>query len=209
METNQKSEIVETETLEGTARIEAFSDGVVAIIVTILILEIHVPELLEYTNSAAWDAFSHILPKLVAFFISFVTVAIFWVNHHHFFHPLKKSDSAMLWHNNHLLFWLSVVPFVTAFAGNYPSIPFVVALYGFVLFMAAFAFTLMIRYVYFKTNLYPENTTKESRMIHYKRSWPGTFLYGISIPLAFVHPYIAIAIFLILPVFYFIPQRVE
>jgi uncharacterized membrane protein len=95
-----------------------------------------------------------VFPKLIGFLISFVTVAIFWVNHHHFFHPITKSNGALMWYNNHLLFWLAVVPFVTAFLGDYPTLPAVVALYGFVLFMAALTFTAMIHFVFLRVLFY-------------------------------------------------------
>lgn len=201
---NQKS----IEALEGTGRIEAFSDGVIAIIVTILILEIHVPEIHTLTNMGAWQAIIPILPKLAGFLISFVTVAIFWVNHHHFFHPIEKSNGALMWYNNHLLFWLAVVPFVTAFLGDYPTQPVIVALYGFVLFMAALAFTLMIHFVFFKSMLLPESVTPQVRKMQFKRSWIGVGLYGASVLLAFVHPYISLSIFVIVPLYYFFPRMI-
>lgn len=197
------------EGLEGTNRIEAFSDGVIAIIVTILILEIHVPSVLTLSNQGAWLAIIPILPKLLGFLVSFVTVAIFWVNHHHFFHSVKQSDAALLWHNNHLLFWLAVVPFVTDFIGDYSEIPLVVALYGFVLFMGAFAFLLMTRHVYFQSALLPEEFSLSARKAQYRRSWIGVILYGLSVVLAFIHPYISFAVFFIVPLYYFIPRRIE
>ncbi|MBP9686863.1 MAG: DUF1211 domain-containing protein [Candidatus Doudnabacteria bacterium] len=196
------------EALEGTNRIEAFSDGVVAIIVTILILEIHVPELDAVTNAGALHALVPLLPKLTAFLVSFITVAIFWVNHHHFFHALPKSNGALLWYNNHLLFWLAVVPFATAFLGDYPTLPVVVALYGFVLFMAALAFALMIRFVFFKSSLLPETVTVKVRQWQFRRSLIGVALYGGSAVLAFVHPYVSLAVFVIVPLFYFFPQMI-
>src|SRR5882724_9134733 len=126
--------------LEGTNRLEGFSDAVMAIVVTLLILEIKVPDLHNLTNGEVFSALVPVWPKLVSFFVSFFTVAIFWVNHHHFFHAIPKTDSALLWMNNALLFWITVVPFVTAFIGDYHTVPVVVALYGAVLCMAALAF---------------------------------------------------------------------
>src|SRR6185436_20268764 len=158
------------EALEGTGRIEAFSDAFIAIVITILILEIHVPQLVTLTSAEAWQAIIPMLPKLAVFLLSFATVAIFWVNHHHFFHPIAKSNGALLWYNNHLLFWLAIVPFVTAFVGDYFSVPLVVALYGFVLFMAATAFTLMIRYVFFHSPLLPERVSFPERRRQSRRA---------------------------------------
>ncbi len=196
-------------TLEGTGRIEAFSDGVIAIVVTLLVLEIRVPEIRELTNAAALSALVTIAPKLAGFFISFVTVAIFWVNHHHFFHPVTKSDGALLWYNNHLLFWLAVIPFVTAFVGDYPTIPLVVAVYGFVLFMAALAFTLMSGHVFFRSALLPESISVTTRTLQFRRAGIGVIVYGVSVFAAFVHPYIALAIFVMVPLYYFLPGRIE
>lgn len=199
---------INNEALEGTNRIEAFSDGVIAIIITILILEIHVPEIHDITNIGILHAITPIIPKLIVFLLSFIAVAIFWVNHHHFFHPIKKSNGALLWYNNHLLFWLAVVPFATAFLGDYPTLAPVVAFYGFVLFMSALAFTLMIDFVFFKSHLLSEEISIETRHIQYKRSLLGVGLYFSSIFLAFIHPYVSLSIFIIVPAFYFFPNMI-
>ena len=196
------------DTLEGTGRIEAFSDGVIAIVVTLLILEIRIPEIHQLTNAAALSALIPVIPKLISFAVSFITVAIFWVNHHHFFHPIEKSDGELLWFNNHLLFWLTVIPFVTAFIGDYPTIPLIVALYGFVLFMAALAFTLMSYHVFFRCELLPERISMATRKKQFKRSLFGVFLYGSSVIVAFIHPYLALAIFAIVPIYFFLPQSI-
>ncbi|MBY0376472.1 TMEM175 family protein, partial [Patescibacteria group bacterium] len=198
----------DTHALEGTGRIEAFSDGVIAIIVTILILEIKVPHITDLTNQGAWTALKLVFPKLLGFLASFITVSIFWVNHHHFFHSVEKSDGKLLWYNNLVLFWLAVVPFVTAFIGDYSEVPVAVALYGFVLCMAAIAFNLMIRYVFFHSNLLPEKFSMMERQTQYKRSWTGVVLYGASVPLAFVHPVVAMSLFVITPIYYFLPRRI-
>ncbi len=197
------------QTLEGTGRIEAFSDAVVAIIVTILILELHVPQIAIFTNAGAWQAIVPILPKLATFLISFVTVAIFWVNHYHFFHPIEKADNGLLWHNNHLLFWLAVVPFVTAFLGDYPTISLVVALYGFVLFMGGTAFMLMLKHVFFHGDLLPASVSMAARKRQYKRALLGVVSYGLSVVLAFVSPYISLAIFVLIPLYYFLPEKFQ
>lgn len=197
------------EALEGTGRLEAFSDGVIAIIVTILILELKVPEIHDQTLGGSLHALLPLLPKLGGFLVSFVTVAIFWVNHHHFFHALKKSNGALLWYNNHLLFWLAVVPFATALVGDYPQLPLVVSLYGLVLCLAALAFSLMIRYVFFCSNLLDADIPSNVRRSRYRRSWLGVACYGLSALLAFVHPYLSFAIFVIVPVYYFLPQSIQ
>ena len=204
-----KTHTIQKAPLEGTGRIEAYSDAVIAIVVTLLILEIHVPELVELTSHAAWEGLVHIFPKLVTFLLSFITVAIFWVNHHHFFHAIKKSDGALLWYNNHLLFWITVIPFATAFLGDYPMVPLVVALYAFVLCAGVAAFSLMTWHVFFRSNLLPDTTTMEARTFEFRRSSIGVFVYAAAIPAAFIHPYISFAIFILVPLYYFAPRRIR
>jgi len=195
--------------LEGTSRLEAFSDGVFAIVITLLIFEIKVPEFKELSNAGAMRAIVEILPNLSGFLVSFVTVAIFWVNHHHFFHAIIKSDAGLLWYNNHLLFWITIIPFATAFLGNYPTIPLVIALYGFVLFMAALAFMIMNWHVSFKTNLLPETISTEIRWKEFRRALLGVIIYGLAVPAVFIHPYISYAIFILVPLYYFLPRRIH
>lgn len=194
--------------VEGTGRIEAFSDGVIAIVITLLVLEIRIPEIHQLTNAGALEAIMHLAPKLAAFFVSFVTVAIFWVNHHHFYHPITKSDGALLWHNNHLLFWLAVIPFATAFVGDYPGISLVVAVYGMVLFMAAAAFALMVRHVFFRSDLLPDTITRTMRRAQMRHTVVGMIAYAVSVGIAFVHPYAAIAVFVMVPLYYFLPRKI-
>ncbi|HEV7423714.1 MAG TPA: TMEM175 family protein [Candidatus Paceibacterota bacterium] len=196
-------------TVEGTERIKAFSDGVIAIVMTLLVLEIRVPEIHQFTSAGVIAAFVPIIPKLVGFAVSFLTVAIFWVNHHHFFDPIEKTNGRLLWHNNFLLFWVAVVPFVTAFIGDYPYISFVVALYGFVLFMAVSAFSMMSNYVFFHSSLVPESVTQKVRIREFRRSLPAVVLYCVSIFTAFLNPYISLALFILLPLYYFVPSRIE
>jgi uncharacterized membrane protein len=195
--------------VDGTGRLEAFSDGVMAIVVTLLILEIKVPQISVLTNEAALSAIISIVPKLISFLVSFLTVAIFWVNHHHFFHAIEKTDGTLLWHNNHLLFWITVIPFATACIGDYSTIPLVVALYGFVLCMGAIAFTLLGRYVYFHTDFLPEFVSMEERKKQFRRSRFGAVVYGLSVVTAFIDPHISLAIFILLPIYFFIPESVQ
>lgn len=120
-----------------TTRIEAFSDGVLAIIITLLVLEIKVPELHNaHSIAEAFHALNALTPKFLSFVLSFVFVAVFWVNHHQFFHLVRHADRWLLWLNNLLLLTLSFVPFPTAFIGDYPRNPVALALFG-VALMAA------------------------------------------------------------------------
>jgi uncharacterized membrane protein len=116
------------------ARIEAFSDGVVAILITIMVLELKVP------LAAGPDALSPMIPVLLCYLLSFVFLGIYWSNHHHLFQAVKKVDGRILWANLHLLFWLSLVPFVTAWMGENGFATWPVACYGIVLLCAAIAY---------------------------------------------------------------------
>src|SRR4051812_33599007 len=114
----------------GKTRLEAFSDGVVAIIITIMVLELKPP------HSPSAPELLKLTPVFLGYLLSFVVVAILWVNHHHLLHTVERVDGRILWLNNHLLFWLSLVPFTTAYIGESHLAPLPVALYGFVLFCA-------------------------------------------------------------------------
>jgi len=193
-----------------TTRIEAFSDGVIAIIITIMVLELKVPELAErFTREEFLREGKHLLPKLLAYAMSFVIVAIFWVNHHGFFHNLKKSDGKLLWYNNFLLFWLSLVPFVTAFLGEHPLAVEAVMCYGFVLMMAGLAFPLMGNYAMFRAGLMRDEVSPEMRQKIYRRNYPGVVLYTLSVLSAPLSIWISWAIFFIVPVYYFMPRQFE
>lgn len=191
--------------LAGTGRIETFSDGVVAIIVTLLIFEVAVPVVDRPTNQKLLEALGEEVPKFLSFAVSFFTVAIFWVNHHHFFHRITHSDWKLMWLNNLLLFWLTVVPFSTAFIGDYPREPVAVAVYAFTLCMAALAFTLMGHYVFFGGRLVEDSVSEAERRKEWHRSWWGTGAYAAAVALAFVWVYAALAIIAVLPFVYVVP----
>ncbi|MBK7252620.1 MAG: TMEM175 family protein [Ignavibacteria bacterium] len=192
----------------GTNRMEAFSDGVFAIVVTLLVLELRVPVLPE--NFSTQDVLKELLrlfPKFFSFAMSFVIVAIFWVNHHQFFHSLEKTDRAMLWYNNLLLFWLSFVPFPTAFIGEHPVSMIPVMLYGAVLFFAGVSFNLMLRHAV-KAKLFLKSVSDEVLNQSVKRGVIGPVVYFVSIISAFISVYVSLSIFLLVPVIYFIPQKI-
>src|SRR6185369_5530099 len=123
----------------GKNRLEGFSDGVVAIIITIMVLELKVP------RDASAQALLQLTPVFLSYALSFLVVAIIWVNHHHLLHTLEHVTGRILWLNNHLLFWLSLVPFTTGFMGENHLAPLAVALYGLVLFFSGVAFDLLRR----------------------------------------------------------------
>lgn len=195
--------------IEGTNRLEAFSDGVIAIIMTLLIFEVHVPALTDLSLSTAFAALLAIAPKLISFAVSFFTIAIFWVNHHYFFSRVTHTDWKLLWYNNLLLFWLAMVPFTTAFIGDYPTQPVVVSLYALTLCLAGLSFTLMGHYVFFKSKLLSETVPMSERRREWLRSWLGTGLYGSASALAFVFVYASLIIVAIIPFLFVIPNLLQ
>ena len=130
----------------GVSRIEAFSDGVLAIVITLLVLEIKSPELHVPTSTMeALHALLALAPKFASFLLSFLFIAVFWVNHHRFFLLVRRADWGLLWSNNILLFLLCTIPFPTAFMGDHPNNPVAVALFAFLLLLAGLAFNSMWR----------------------------------------------------------------
>ena len=123
----------------GKNRLEAFSDGVLAIIITIMVLELKVP------HGSDWATLQTLIPVFVSYVLSFIYVGIYWNNHHHLMHAVKQVSGAMLWANLHLLFWLSLLPFVTGWMGENHFAPLPTALYGGVLLMAGAAYWILVR----------------------------------------------------------------
>jgi uncharacterized membrane protein len=193
--------------VEGTARVEAFSDGVIAIIVTLLIFEIRLPDLPPGGTSADfWAALVSLAPKFGSFALSFLAVAIYWVNHHHFFSGITHTDWKLLWANNLLLFFLAIVPFTTAVLGDHLDQPAAIALYALDLGLAAAAFSLMGWYVLFRGRLVSEEIPERERRFEFRRSLIGTALYLVGVPLAFLAPGVALALFVVLPITYVVPN---
>jgi uncharacterized membrane protein len=202
---NQAHDHRERPLVEGTGRLEAFSDGVFAIVVTLLIIEVHLPELVGSGNDAMWAALASIAPKLVSFTVSFATIAIYWVNHHHFFSRVTHSDWKLLWANNFLLFWLTVVPFTTAVVGDHPTEPVAVFIYGINLGLAAGAFALMAWYVFFKGDLASSAVTMIERRSEFRKASVGAIVYLTAAVIGLLAPTVALALFLILPFAWVVP----
>ena len=178
---------------------EAFSDGVIAIIITIMVLELQVP------REATWAALARIAPVFTGYVLSFLVVAIMWVNHHHLLYAARRVEARLLWANNLLLFCMSLIPFVTRYVGLNFMVPFAVALYGAVLALCAFAFTL-VRYIVNLHYLGDEELSAYNRGKLLKSVYSAS-LYASSVPLAYVSVYISFAIFVLIPVIYFFPER--
>jgi uncharacterized membrane protein len=183
-------------------RIETFSDGVIAIVITIMVLQLHIPQLKEdCTSNEVWDAIYSIVPKLFDYLLSFVVISILWLNHHALFDKLPHSTSKLVWYNAFLLFAMSLIPLPTAFLSKYPLLPQAVMFYGFIMFLNTFAFMLLRRYIEVKAKLIPYNQmVQKSNLI-------ASALYLLSIPLAFFSVYFSYIIFMGIPIWYFLPDK--
>ena len=184
-----------------TTRLEAFSDGVLAIIITIMVLELKVPHAVELA------ALKPVLPVLLSYVLSFIYLGIYWNNHHLLFQVTEEVSGGILWANLHLLFWLSLFPFTTAWMGENHLAAIPTAIYGFVLLMAAIAYYVLQRTIIAKEG-------RESLLAQaVGRDWKGKLsplLYLAAIPLAFVSPWIAGGLYVFAALLWLIPDpRIE
>ena len=186
-------------------RLEAFSDGVIAIIITIMVLELRPPEGIDWK-----DLQSNSLPAIFSsYLLSFIYVGIYWNNHHHMLHATKKVSGGILWANLHLLFWLSLFPFVTAWMGNTwkwqrqpPSVP--TAVYGFVLLMAAIAYLIL------QCAIIHNEGRHAMLAAAIGADWKGklsSVFYFAAIPLAFANPWISNGLFVLVALIWLVPDR--
>ena len=182
-------------------RLEAFSDGVIAIIITIMVLELKVP------HAATLDALLPLVPVALSYVLSFVYVGIYWTNHHHLLHASERINGGILWANLHLLFWLSLVPFVTGWMGENHFAPAPTALYSVVMFMAAVAYSILARAIIGEHG--PDSRLARAIGRDFK-GWLSLGLYVVAIATAFVRPWIAHAIFVGVAVMWLVPDpRIE
>jgi uncharacterized membrane protein len=182
-------------------RVEAFSDGVIAIIITIMVLELKVP------HGAEWSALRPLLPVFVAYLVSFVYLGIYWNNHHHLFHAVKHVDGRVLWSNLHLLFWLSLVPVVTHWIGEHHRSVVPVTMYGVVLLGAAIAYSILVRALLARHG-------RESALAQaIGRDFKGIVsvaLYVVAILAARANTWVAIAIYGLVAAMWLVPDtRIE
>jgi len=179
-------------------RMEAFSDGVIAIIITIMILELKVP------HEGDLAALIPLIPKFLSYVFSFVFIGIYWNNHHHLLQATKQVNGAVLWANLHLLFWLSMVPFVTGWMGenNFATIP--VAIYGCVLWLSGLSF-----YILVQTLLASHDSDSVIASVFSKdpKGMWSLLIYTAAIPLSFVSAWIAVTLYVIVSVMWLIPER--
>jgi TMEM175 potassium channel family protein len=179
-------------------RLEAFSDGVIAVLITILVLELHTP------HGADWSALQPLREVFLAYVLSFVFLGIYWSNHHHMLHATERVNGAALWANLHLLFWLSLVPFVTGWVGQTSVAPLPAALYGVVFLGAAVAYTIL------QAILIREHGPTSKLAAAVKKGVKeqvSLALYAIGIPLAFYNGRIAVAIYASVAAIWLVPDR--
>jgi uncharacterized membrane protein len=182
----------------GKNRLEAFSDGVIAVLITIMVLELKVP------HGSGWETVEPLMPGLLTYVLSFVFLGIYWNNHHHMLHTVDRINGAILWANHHLLFWLSLVPFTTGWMGENHWEPLPTAVYGAVLLMSGLAFLILERAIIRHQGAHSKLKAALGKDIKGKLS---AALYVVAIPLAFVHQLISDAIYFAVALMWLIPDR--
>jgi uncharacterized membrane protein len=181
-----------------TGRLEAFSDGVIAILITIMVLELKVP------HGAELAALRPILPVFLTYVLSYVFLGIYWNNHHHLLHATKRVNGRVLWANLHLLFWLSLIPFVTGWMGENGFRPLPTAIYGVVLLLAAIAYYILVRAILAEEGASSELAAAVGRDVKGRVS---PVLYVVAIPLSFVNCWLALGIYIFVALMWLVPDR--
>jgi uncharacterized membrane protein len=182
----------------GKSRLEAFSDGVIAIIITIMVLELKVP------HGETLDALEPVVPVFLSYVLSFVYMGIYWNNHHHMLHASEHVTGSILWANLHLLFWLSLTPFVTGWMGENHFAAAPCAVYGAVQLMAAVSYFILQQRIIRSQG--PKSLLKQA----VGGDWKGKLspaLYAVAIPLAFWSPGISLALYVLVALIWFVPDR--
>jgi uncharacterized membrane protein len=185
----------------GKGRLEAFSDGVIAIIITIMVLELKVP------HGATFDTLLPLAPVLLSYVLSFIYVGIYWNNHHHLMHAVSHVTGGVLWANLHLLFWLSLIPFVSGWMGENHFAAMPVAAYGVVLFMCAIAYWILVRCL---THHQSGNKVLAEAIGKDRKGVLSMLLYPTGVGLAFVHSWLGFSFYVIVALIWLVPDtRIE
>ncbi len=180
-------------------RLEAFSDGVIAIIITIMVLELKVP------HSAKWVDIEPLVPVFLSYVLSFTMLGIYWGNHHHLIHTIKSVNSRILWANLHLLFWLSLIPFGTAWMGETGFDKNSVVIYAVLTDLCGVAYFILLKAITKteKNNIHLQQVLEPQS----KKGILSCILYTLAIPFAFIHPYISCFIFVAVALMWIVPDR--
>lgn len=179
-------------------RLEAFSDGVIAILITIMVLELKIP------HGTGWEALRPLLPVFLTYVLSFVYLAIYWNNHHHMLHAAEEINGKILWANMHLLFWLSLIPFTTGWMGENHFAPLPTAVYGAVLLAAAVAYYVLQQMIIAQQG---QNSKLKAAIGRDFKGKISPLIYLAAIPLAFVNQWISDALYVIAALIWLIPDR--
>lgn len=179
-------------------RLETFSDGVIAIIITIMVLELRPPA------DAGLTALKPLLPTFLSYLLSFVYLAIYWNNHHHMLHAAKRINGRMMWANFHLLFWLSLFPFVTAWVGRTYAGPLPTALYGFVFLMASIAYAVLQNLI---VQLEGKDSALAKALGNMGKEKISSLCYVLSIGFAFVASWVSIALYVVVALLWIVPDK--
>jgi uncharacterized membrane protein len=180
-------------------RLEAFSDGVIAIIITIMVLELKVP------HEATVNALARLLPIFLCYLLSFINVAIYWGNHHHLLHTVTKVSSSILWANMHLLFWLSLIPFTTGWMGENHFETYPVAVYGINLLLCGFAYSILQQTIS-KHNKFDSKLAVAMKKQEYK-GYVSLVGYSLALPAAFYNSTISAVIFVAIAIMWLVPDK--
>lgn len=199
-----------------TVRLEAISDGIIAIIITIMVLELKLPDISnDDSTREVFGHLRHLLPYFISYSFSFMMITILWNNHHHLFSVLEKTDQRLLWQNFMFLFFLSLIPFATALVGSNHRVPIAPVMYSTVMMLTTLSFAIM-RHHSLKKRLTHHDEDKElTREIakvslkSRRKAFIATLIYLIAIPIAFVNVYLAYACFAVPPVIFFIPDGLD
>jgi uncharacterized membrane protein len=184
--------------LMGKGRLEAFSDGVMAIIITIMVLELRVPE------GTDWAVLRALAPTFLSYVLSFVFLGIYWNNHHHLWQVARRVNGPILWANLHLLFWLSLVPFVTGWMGENHFAPLPVALYGVILWMSGLAYYILTRTL---ISLHGDDSLIATALGNKAKEIASLVAYALAIVLAFVDTAFSLALYVLVTLIWLIPDR--
>ncbi|SDF30653.1 TMEM175 family protein [Cellulophaga baltica] len=180
-----------------TTRLEAFSDGVLAIIITIMVLELKIPEGHDFSS------LKPLFPTIITYVLSFIYIGIYWNNHHHLLHLTKEVNGKILWANLHLLFWLSLLPFATGYMGenHFEKIP--TAIYGFILLMASLAWTILLLTIKYSD----KKKSNPFTFLNFKKIIISNIFYAIATLISFFFPLVAGIIYIGIAVLWFIPNK--
>lgn len=180
------------------SRLEAFSDGVLAIIITIMVLEMKVPHGNQLSDLKL------IAPVFLSYILSFINIGIYWNNHHHMLSAVQKVDGKVLWANSHLLFWLSLVPFASGWMGENHFTKWPVIIYGIILFMSGVAYTILcVAFIH----LHGKDSTLAIALGKDRKGRLSIYIYAASILLCFINPYLGLAGYAMVALMWFIPDR--